>query len=553
MSIFYENLKRLQPDPRHRRWLYVPYDQLSDEIGPLSKDDPASLGIILIENVWKAARRPYHKQKLALILANMRHFALEQAEQGVAVRYEIAEGPYHLVLKGLSKELGPIRVMEPAERELREDLETILADVGLEMVPHEGWLTTSEDFRKSQKEKTGRWRMDAFYRFVRKKSGVLMEGETPIGGKYSFDAENRESWQGEPPAAEPPTFEVEPIKAEVGDLISSRFDRHPGRLDLASLPASQRECQEFWRWARASCLRHFGPYEDAMSEQSTTIFHTRISALLNIHRLLPQRVIEDVMQLEIPLQSKEGFIRQVLGWREFIRHVHVETAGLRKIDNHKPTIAKTLGDGGHERWSGKRWRATSGDLGDGGATPAALGGETPLPPAYWGTKSGLHCLDHVVETVWAEGYSHHITRLMVLANIATLLDVSPRQLTDWFWVAYIDAFDWVVEPNVLGMGTFAVGDLMSTKPYISGAAYINKMSDYCRSCRFDPKKNCPITHLYWAFLERHKKALQDNPRMRLIMSALDRRTSERRKVDRRLFEMVREKLVAGQKLESPET
>ncbi|MCG8608080.1 cryptochrome/photolyase family protein [bacterium] len=552
MSVFSERLKQLQPNPENRRWLYMPYDQLSDEIGPLSKEDPASLGIILIENTWKAARRPYHKQKLALILANMRHFALEQAERGVAVRYEVTDGPYYRVLQILSQKLGAIRVMEPAERELRKDLQAMFEAGDLQMLPHEGWLTTSEDFLKSQKGKTNRWRMDAFYRYVRKKSGILMDGEKPVGGKYSFDTENRRPWSGEPAAAEPPTFEIDAIKEEVGRLISSRLDRHPGRLDLASLPATQNECETFWSWAKESCLPHFGPYEDAMSEKSTTIFHTRISALMNIHRLLPGRIIEDILDLDLPLQSKEGFLRQILGWREFIRHVHVATDGFRKISIRKPTVAKTIGDGGYERWSGNLWRDPPVEE-EGGAIPAELGAETPLPPVYWGAKSGLNCLDHVVETVWEEGYSHHITRLMILSNIATLLDVSPRELTDWFWVAYIDAFDWVVESNVLGMGTFALGDLMSTKPYVSGAAYIDKMSDYCQNCRFDPKGNCPITHLYWAFLERHKKALRDNPRMRLIISALDRRAHEKRTLDRRVFEFVRKKLVAGQKLESFET
>ena len=173
---------------------------------------------------------------------------------------------------------------------------------------------------------------------------------------------------------------------------------------------------------------------------------------------------------------------------------------------------------------------------DGGSAPCALGCNTPLPPAYWGEKSGLACLDHVVATVWEDGYSHHITRLMVLANIATLLDVDPRELTDWFWVAYTDAFDWVVEPNVLGMGTYATGDLMTTKPYVSGAAYIHRMSDYCSTCGFNPKTECPLTSLYWAFLARHESALKNNPRIRMPMISLKKREKALRNKDRRIFQ-----------------
>jgi deoxyribodipyrimidine photolyase-related protein len=174
-----------------------------------------------------------------------------------------------------------------------------------------------------------------------------------------------------------------------------------------------------------------------------------------------------------------------------------------------------------------------------------------VPTAYWGNPSGLACLDRVVSDVWAEGYSHHITRLMVLCNLAALLGISPRAMTDWFWAAYTDAYDWVVEPNVLGMGLYAVGDLMTTKPYVSGAAYIDRMSDYCSACAFDPKTDCPITPLYWAFLARHRGRLSGNPRLRLPATSLDRRGAHLRKRDARVFDLVREILGSGGLL-SPE-
>jgi deoxyribodipyrimidine photolyase-related protein len=545
LRIFQKELAARQTAPHHRRWLFVPYDQLTDALGPLAREEASRLGLVLIESVWKAARRPYHKQKLALVLANMRHFALEQAERGVAIKYVFTRASYRAALASLVQELGAIRVMQPAEYELRVDLQPLIASGGLQIIPHEGWLTTPEQFRASMKNP--RWRMEAFYRHVRRATGVLMENGKPLGGKFSFDADNREPWKGEPAAPRPPIFSIDPLKAEVGALIEKNFAPHPGELHLEQLPCTLAEAETLWQWAKENCLPLFGPYEDAMSTASRGLFHTRLSALINLHRLLPARVVAEVEKMNLPLASKEGFIRQVLGWREYVRHVHEATQGFRKLPASEVSCAKQVGDGGYARWAKKSWPVSSAlrEL-DGGAKPAALGENTPLPPAYWGARSGLACLDHVVKTVWEEGYSHHITRLMVLANIATLLDVSPRELTDWFWAAYTDAYDWVVEPNVLGMGTFAIGDLITTKPYISGAAYIHRMSDYCSACAFDPKKNCPITPLYWAFLARHEKVLKNNQRLQLVMASMRRRDKAQHKRDDKIFQYLRETLAKGE-------
>ena len=171
-----------------------------------------------------------------------------------------------------------------------------------------------------------------------------------------------------------------------------------------------------------------------------------------------------------------------------------------------------------------------------------------MPRAFWGRPSGLACLDGVVEDVWREAWSHHITRLMILGNIASLIDISPRDLSDWFWIAYADAWDWVVEPNVMAMATHGVGNLMTTKPYIAGANYISRMSDYCRNCHFDPKKNCPIANLYWAFLDRHKASLESNPRMGTVMMSLRKRTDEKRHHDRAIHEWVSASLQRGERL-----
>ena len=521
-SLFRTELAIRQTDPVGRRWLFVPYDQLCDALGPLAREAPEELGIVVVEAPAKGGRRPYHKQKLALLLANLRHFTLEQAGRGVAIRHVVSPGGYADALAPLVRELGVLRMMEAAERELREDLEPLVTQGGLEVLPHEGWLTTEDDFERGAGASPP-WRMDAFYRQVRKRTGILMEDGKPVGGKYSFDAENREAWDGDPPAAIPPDFPLDPVKEEVLELVEDRFGDHPGALCPEALPATREDAETLWGWVRDACLPRFGPFEDAMSVQSRTLFHTRISGLLNLHRLTPRRVVGDVLEMDLPLASQEGFLRQVLGWREFVRHVHRATDGFREIPG----------------WEGVPER-------DGVAAPSFLGADGPLPEAFWGTASGLHCLDHVVEGVWEEGYGHHITRLMVLSNLATLLDVEPRALTDWFWVAYTDAYDWVVEPNVLAMGTFAVGELMTTKPYVSGTPYIRKMSDFCEGCALDPDETCPISDLYWAFLERHRSRLEKNRRLALPLASARRRNEARKAADVRVFDAVRERMGVGQ-------
>jgi deoxyribodipyrimidine photolyase-related protein len=547
-SHFSRALADRQPDPAGRRWLLVPYDQLSDRIGPLAAEDPREFGIVVVENLWKATRRPYHRQKLALVLANLRHFALEQAGRGVAVRHVVAGGPYRTALEPLARELGPIRVMRPAERELRVDLAPLVAAGALVEVPHEGWLTTRVNFDSSRRDGPP-WRMDSFYRQVRRRTGILMDGGKPLGGKLSHDADNRRPWPGDPPAPEPPRFRPDEVTVEVGQLVERTFTRHPGTLDLDSLPATRQDAERLWSWARSECLHDFGPFEDAMSAASSGLFHTRISALLNLHRLLPAEVVRDVAGMDLPLASKEGFIRQVLGWREFVHHVHEATDGFRSVPGTVLCTAGRPGDGGWSRWSGASWDRQNGDDGsDGGAMPDHLEASRPLPVAYWGRPSGLACLDRIVAGVWREGWSHHISRLMVLANIATLLGVSPRELTDWFWVAYTDAYDWVVEPNVLGMGSFATGPLMTTKPYLCGAAYIDRMSDFCAGCSFDPKRDCPISNLYWAFLDRQRGRLESNPRMRVVMDALRKRPDGRLATDRATHRWVAETLGRGEVL-----
>jgi deoxyribodipyrimidine photolyase-related protein len=540
-SRFLQALADLQPRRRRRRWLLVGYDQLSDRIGPLASEDPDDVGIVLIESPGKARRRPYHRQKLALLLSNLRHFALEQAARGVAVEMRVDPVGYADAAAAAARDLGPLRMLQPAEYELRTELAGLVAAGAIAILEHPGWLTTPAQFR-TWCGADPPWRMDAFYRNARRDLGILMDPRgKPFGGRFSFDGENRLPWRGEPAAPVPPRFAVDEFTDEVCELVAREFVDHPGEMTPDAIAATKDDALALWHWAQRTCLPSFGPFEDAMSTRSRTLFHTQVSSLLNLHRLLPRQLIDDAVAADVALPSLEGFVRQILGWREFVHHVHRETEGFRQL---APADAAP-GDGGWSRWSGRPWpTATVPELG--GAVPVPLGqGQRPLPAAYWGQPSGMRCLDEVVEQVWQTGYSHHITRLMILSNIGNLLEVSARQLTDWFWVAYTDAYDWVVEPNVLAMGTFAVGDVMTTKPYVAGAAYIDRMSDYCAHCPLDPKHSCPLPRMYWAYLDRHATRLTGNQRMVVPLAALRKRSEPQRAEDRRVFEQVSAALTSG--------
>jgi deoxyribodipyrimidine photolyase-related protein len=302
-----------------RQWQYVPYDQLNDTLGLLGTRPACEVGIVLCETSWKPGLRPYHKQKLLLLLTSQRHFALEQARRGVAVRYLMDSRPYDEMLSVVIAKLGPLLVCRPAERELRTVLAPLFETGGLVEVPHDGWLTQRGDFEDAFKGKVT-WRMDSFYRLVRQRYSVLLDQKGgPVGGKWSHDADNRKPWRGDPSAPTPPRFEVDAITQEVCALVESKFAHHPGEMKPERVPATIDQVEQYWAWVIEFCLHDFGPYEDAMSTQSRQLFHTRVSGLLNLHRLLPKRIISDVLSLDLPINSQEGLVRQILGWREYVR------------------------------------------------------------------------------------------------------------------------------------------------------------------------------------------------------------------------------------------
>ncbi len=604
MPPFAKEIAALRPtraDLRNRRWIYVPYDRFTDRTGPLTEQPAADTGIVIVESTAKALRRPYHKKKLVLLIANMRHFALEQAARGVSVLYHFTPGSHGQGLLELQQRQAVPRLTTtvPAERELRLDVATAqAAGLHLDLFQDTTWLSQTEDFLAVY----GAWRggrsyvMDRFYRHMRQKTGILMQKGKPIGGQFSFDADNRNPYRNEIPVPQPPTFAPDDLTAEVIDYVGHQYAHHFGSITNFDLACTQSDADLAWKFSLQHHLPFFGPFEDALRDDHGQLFHTKTSAHLNLARMLPLTLVQDVAAAAseglLPLASAEGFIRQLLGWREFMRHLHEQTDGYRKLEvprqhevrpqelspdqthfpgllatsyppppisvppSPSPLLSSFTEAGGSaslpqkslppqkslakqevssrpkrsevERPAVASFPSTAVEAPAdpyAGATPSALAADLPLPAAYWGVKSGLHCLDTCVAQVVQDGWSHHISRLMVLSNLANLCGFSPRELTDWFWFGYIDAYDWVVEPNVLGMSTFADGGLTATKPYVSGAAYINRMSNFCPHCRYDPKKSltedaCPFTALYWTFLERNQARLSSNPRLRMPYTTL---------------------------------
>jgi deoxyribodipyrimidine photolyase-related protein len=345
MSAFLPQVSKAAPtanDARDRRWIYVPYDRLTDRAGPLHCTNPAQCGIVMVESLEKGMRRPYHKKKLALLLSNERHFALEQAARGVKVIYIFTAGTFGDGLLEAQKKyaLKQITVTRPAERELRLDLNQAQQE-GLKLEEQEDatWLTTEAHFENvfgiSPGTRPQTFLMDRFYRAMRKHTGLLMAGGKPIGGKFSYDQENRKPFRGEVPVPHRPSYPPDEITTEVLRLVERRFPTHFGSLEGFDLPVTAKDCRAFWSFALTHLLPWFGPWEDAMAINQPDLFHSKISALMNLSRVLPREAVNDVAaayaQGQIPLPSAEGFIRQILGWREFMRHVHRLTDGYRDL------------------------------------------------------------------------------------------------------------------------------------------------------------------------------------------------------------------------------
>jgi len=470
--------------------------------------------VVLLESVAKGASLPWHRQKLVLLLSAMRHFAASLEARGFRVVLRRAPS-YAEGLDALAAELGATRVVatEGREQDMVDELErarTLLTARGVPLVLREdrGFLATRADFSAWA---AGRreYRMEWFYREMRRKHGILMEPDgTPSGGEWNFDVENRKPWPKGRPV--PPVWQVEPdaITREQMTRVS-RWSGRWGSVDQFGLPVTRRDATAWLERFVAERLPEFGPYEDALVAGAPDLLHSSLSSLLNVGLLHPLEVVRRAEQAyregHVPIASAEGFIRQVLGWREYIRGMYWQLMpGLRTANALEAPLPLP-------RWF---W-APDGEAYDG----------TPSAPCE------MACVGDTIRQVRDYGRTHHIGRLMVQGNFATLLGVEPAALSRWFWSAFTDAYEWVELPNVAGMATWGDGGALASKPYVASGAYINRMSSYCSGCRYDVKARtgdeaCPFNFLYWDFLARHRERFASHPRMRMMLKHVDAMPAE---------------------------
>lgn len=440
--------------------------------------------VLLIESAARLRHRPYQRKKLVLLLSAMRHYAAALGKEGYEIEYiqadSFGEGLAEAVDRRQPEKLWTMASASYGGRRGQEKLAARLG-VAVELLPNTQFLTGRYNpIPDPEAEK--RYVMESFYRSMRQEFGLLMEGDEPAGGRWNFDAENRKPLPAhvEPPDPQrfPPDELTRQVMAEVAELPGvgsvEGFAYAVTRVDaLAAL-------DDFL----AHRLPHFGAYEDALTVRSHALFHSLLSPYLNIGLLEPLEVAQAAARVYrgggAPLNSVEGFVRQVVGWREFMY------------------------------W--QYWRQMPGML-----DKNAWGAQRPLPAFVWDGEMGMACLSHAIRRALETGYNHHIERLMVLSNFFMLAGIDPRAVNDWFLSLYIDAYEWVMPPNVIGMALNADDGLTATKPYIASANYINKMGDLCAGCRFNPKARtgddaCPFNFLYWNFILTHEARLRANHR-----------------------------------------
>ena len=509
--------------------IWVLGDQLNLQHAALEGVDPSQSRVLLVESASVLQRRAYHRQKLVLVWSAMRHFAEELAGAGWAVDHLEADH-FGQAVQGWIEAHGvsELRLMEPADRGFREAIERLQLPVSVRWLPSNAFLWSREDFAawaRGYKQ----LRLELFYREGRRRFGVLMEGEgasaQPLGGQWNFDADNRKpptkGLKGPEPLWFQPDAITEAVMAKIRRLDTARLVAQvsalPGDLEPFGWGVSRDQALQVLEHFVDTRLAGFGPYQDAMVNGEPTLWHALLSPYLNLGLLHPLEVIRRLEQeglaRQVPLAGLEGVIRQILGWREY-------THGLY-------------------HWFGADYPRLN-----------HFAAEQPLPPAFEQLGgSGLQCLDTVLGEVRRNGYAHHIQRLMVLANYGLIAGLDPQALTAWFHRLFIDGHDWVMQTNVIGMGLFADGGRLASKPYAASGNYINRMSNYCKGCRYDVKQRhgpqaCPFNSLYWDFLARHGEELRRNPRMALVMKQLDKLPAEDLELIRDAAQRHRSEMVA---------
>lgn len=482
-----------------RRLCLVLGDQLSFDLASLQGLDQDHDAVLLVEVMEEASHVPHHPQKIVLIFSAMRHFAEALRQRGVRVHYVTLTDPDNS--GSVPNELQRWHaLLNPSEIHLTEcgdwRLEQSIKDCGLPIQWHSDarFLCTRSEFSDWAQGKK-QLRMEFFYREMRRKSRLLLNGDgSPVGGAWNFDADNRKAL---PKGVRPPPpvrFKPDAVTQEVLALVAEYFASHYGALDTFDYPVTHADAQALWEYFLDWGLAAFGDYQDAMASNEPFLFHARISAALNIGLLDLRQICSDVESAYwsggIPLNAAEGFIRQLIGWREYVHGVY----WLKMPDYAQGNV---------------------------------FGNTRVLPEFYWTGETQMICMRQSIGQSLEHAYAHHIQRLMVTGNFALLAGIAPSQICEWYLAIYMDAFDWVELPNTLGMVMHADGGYLGSKPYCASGQYIKRMSDYCRDCAYKVSESttddaCPFNSLYWHFLMRHGDLLRGNPRMSMLYKNLDR-------------------------------
>jgi len=490
-----------------RKLVLVLGDQLSATSAAFDGFDPAEDAVLQMEVAEEATYIPQHKMRLAYFFSSMRHFRQELIERGYRVHYVAIDAPentgsFTTEVVRLQRELKPEKMiaLEPGDWRVA----TALGNMPfLEVRKDTSFLCSRSDFAGFCREHP-KPHMETFYRHMRRSTGILMDAQDrPAGGEWNFDVQNRKAFgRKRPIIPRRPGFRPDRITQDVISTVAKRFPDSPGKLEGFNLPVTRAQSLEALNDFVQERLPRFGEYQDAMLGGQQLLYHSHLSGPLNMHMLEPREVLDAALgnPARAPLNSIEGFVRQILGWREFVRGIY--------------------------------WQRMPGY-----AEENALQADLPMPAFYWTGETEMRCLADAIGHTIDLAYAHHIERLMVLGLFAMLLGVRPYDVHRWHMSMFWDAIDWVSLPNTLGMSQYGDGGIIGTKPYAASGNYIDRMSDHCKSCRYDPKQAlgpdaCPFTTLYWAFLDKHRSRFSSNRRMRHQYLNLDRR-------DRSEIQMIR--------------
>ena len=485
-----------------RNLILVLGDQLTPTLSSLAAGDPARDRVLMAELHDEATYVRHHKKKIAFLFAAMRHFAEELRADGWTVDYVSLDAPDNQgsftaqVVQAVAQ-LRPERIVltEPGEWRVAQMFAGWQDRFGVpvDVLGDDRFLSSPTEFR-GWAEGRKALRMEYFYRDMRRKTGLLMEGDQPAGGQWNFDSENRKPADADLFMPQPLAHEPDAITQEVLALVAARFDNHFGDLMPFWYAVTRADAQAAFAAFVKKALPRFGDYQDAMLAGEPFLYHAVIAQYLNCGLLDPLQVCRQVEAAwragKVPLNAAEGFIRQIIGWREYMRGIY-----WLKMPGYE-----TSNFFGHTR---------------------------ELPAFYWTAETEMACVKAAVTQTKEQAYAHHIQRLMVTGNFAMLAGIDPQELHEWYLSVYADAYEWVELPNTVGMSQFADGGLLASKPYAASGAYINRMSNYCGSCRYAVKQRtgpdaCPFNALYWDFIARHRGKIGGNPRMAQMVRTYDK-------------------------------